>query len=806
MDYKNHISFTFKRMQKQSLKLLSLKYIILLLVGVMIFGCGSNSGKKTRLVIWGISQGEYMVGQYAAIDAFEQAHPGVEVITSPAGRVGGPQKLMTAIVGGVPPDVMYQDRFTIGGWASHEAFMALDNFIKNDNDTTHGINPKDFYQSTWNEANYKGKVYAIPYDVDVRVLYYNKLMLRQAGFVNKEGDVVPPKTWGQLLKYNKKLTIKNDGGGFDRIGFIPLFGQSTFYLFARQNGGRFVSKDGKKCLLTSPPIVGALNWLVKYYDTIGGRASVDGFTRSFLSKADDPFLIGQVAMMVDGNWKLSNIARYKPDMNFGVAPAPVPKGEPPITWSGGFSFAIPSGAKHPKLAWEFIKWMSSPAAWEIRDRVLQRYNRSRGGAYVPSLSANKKVNKLIWEKFIVNNENLKDKYKTSLRTCIDMLSHSKYRAVTPVADKLWDQQTRAAEYATYHYLSPEKALAQSQKVIQRDLNKIHSKVKGNIVNWWFVSLFILGILFVIGIGYLYWRIRKVRFGSVTRRALFAGLFFISPWIVGFIVFMAVPIVASIVLSFTQYDVLHAARWVSFHNYSELFTSDPLFWKSLWNTTYMIVQVPMGLAIGLAIALLLNAKAKGIRIFRTLFYLPAVVPMVAMTILWMWLLQPSHGFINEALALIGIKGPTWLSSPVWSKPSIIFMNLWTAGSGMIIWLAGLQGIPHVLYESADIDGATRWQKFRHVTFPMLTPYVFFNLVMGMIGIFQIFTSAYIITNGVGGPVDSTLFYVLYLFNNAFRYYKMGYASAMAWVLFIIILIFTLVQLLLSKKWVYYEEGK
>ncbi len=781
--------------------------LLIVAVSLFAFNCGETTHNKTELVVWGMSEGEFMIGTYAAIDAFEQTHPDIKIITSPAGRNGGPQKLMTAIVGGVPPDVMFQDRFTIGGWASHDAFMPLNSFIQSDANSSTKLIPNDFYSSTWNEATYKGKVYAIPYDVDVRVLYYNKTILRNAGFVDSQGKVIPPKTWSDLYRYNKKLTIINNHGGFERVGLIPLYGPATFYLFAVQNGGKLLSEDGKTCTMTDPKIVEALSWLTHYYDAMGGRDKVEGFMHSFLSDANDPFFTGQVAMTLNGNWDLGDIARYEPGMDFGVIPAPVPAGKKYVTWSGGFSLAIPAGAKHPKLAWEFIKWMSSPAAWEIRNRVMQQYYHSRGGLYVPGLSANGKVNQMVWEEFVENNPDLADKYKEGLRTCIDMLPNSRFRAVSPVAEKLWDQLQRATSYATYHVLSPEKALQQSQQVVQSELNSINNEKNiGYEVNYWTLSLYILLLLLLISIGFVVWKTRQIYVGSLTRRSLFAGIFFISPWIIGFLVFLAIPIIASIILSFTQYDVLHSARWVAMKNYTNLFSNDSLFWKSLLNTAFMLIEVPLSLSIGLAIALLLNSKAKGIAVYRTLYYLPSVVPLVAMSILWMWLLQPSSGFVNETLRLFGIHGPTWFSSPVWSKPAIIFMNLWTAGGGMIIWLAGLQGIPEVLYEAAEIDGAGRWNKFIHITLPMLTPYIFFNFIMGMIGSFQIFTSAYIITNGDGGPVDSTLFYVFYLFNNAFRYFKMGYASAMAWVLFIIILIFTLVQIWLSKKWVYYEENK
>jgi len=275
-------------------------------------------------------------------------------------------------------------------------------------------------------------------------------------------------------------------------------------------------------------------------------------------------------------------------------------------------------------------------------------------------------------------------------------------------------------------------------------------------------------------------------------------------LVGFLLLTAGPIVASILLSFCEYDVLHPVRWAGLDNYRAL-PRDPLFWKSLGNTLFMVLGVPLGMAVSLGVAMLLNARVKGMAFYRTIYYLPAIVPAVASSILWIWVLNPQFGLVNVALQrLFGITGPQWLQSELWSKPSILLMGLWGAGAGMIIWLAGLKGIPETLYEAAEIDGAGGWAAFRHVTIPMLSPYIFFNLIMGVIGTFQIFTQAYIMTGG--GPVDSTLFYVYYLFNNAFRYFKMGYASALAWILFVIILALTLLQLRLGKRWVYYEGEK
>lgn len=290
--------------------------------------------------------------------------------------------------------------------------------------------------------------------------------------------------------------------------------------------------------------------------------------------------------------------------------------------------------------------------------------------------------------------------------------------------------------------------------------------------------------------------------ATERRANITGLLFAMPWILGLLIFIAYPITASLYYSFCDYDAIRAPHWVGLENYHTLFFDDDLFWKSLWNTMYMvIVGLPIGLVAALAIALLLNQKVRGMAFYRTLYYLPSITPVIATSILWMWLLNPQIGLINILLKKLGIpNAPAWLTDPLWSKPALILMGLWGAGGGMVIYLAALQDVPESLYEAASLDGATSLQKFRHVTLPMLSPVILFNLIMGLIGSFQYFTQAYVMTNG--GPEDSTTFYALHLFNRAFYDFRMGYASAMAWVLFLVTLICTAIVLRSSARWVYY----
>ncbi|WP_309120697.1 sugar ABC transporter permease [Paenibacillus sp.] len=297
------------------------------------------------------------------------------------------------------------------------------------------------------------------------------------------------------------------------------------------------------------------------------------------------------------------------------------------------------------------------------------------------------------------------------------------------------------------------------------------------------------------------RNRTFKMNMRTKEAINGYLFF-SPWLIGLIFFLGGPILYSLYLSFTSYNMLSAPKWVGTLNYRILFSEDPLFWESLYNTLYYVAfSVPLSTVAGVLMAVLLNQKVKGIGVWRTIFYLPSVVSIIVVSLLWQWIFDPSFGLINSALAQIGIEGPGWLQDRVWSKPSLIIMSLWGVGGGMIIYLAGLQGISRELYEAATVDGAGRMRQFFNITIPMLTPTIFFNLIMGVLGGFQVFVQAFIMTGG--GPVNSTMFYALYLYNKAFRDLAMGYASAMAWVLLVISLMFTLLILRTSKSWVYYE---
>lgn len=295
---------------------------------------------------------------------------------------------------------------------------------------------------------------------------------------------------------------------------------------------------------------------------------------------------------------------------------------------------------------------------------------------------------------------------------------------------------------------------------------------------------------------------KKRKSSLMRKEAIEGYLCIAPWLFGLLFLTLGPVIFSFGMSLSKWDMINPPKMVGFANYATILTDDFRFRQSLKVTAiYAAFAVPLGLVCSLALAMLLNLNLKGMRAFRSIFYIPAILPGVATAMVWLTVFKPQGGVFNSILGWFGVAPIPWLTNPDWALPSFVVMSLWGVGGGMIIYLAGLQSVPTQLYEAAEIDGAGSWSKFRNITLPMISPTIFFNLVMGVIGSFQVFTSSFVMTQG--GPAYSTLFYVLYLYQKAFKYLQMGYACALAWILFAVILILTLIIFKSSARWVYYE---
>ena len=299
-------------------------------------------------------------------------------------------------------------------------------------------------------------------------------------------------------------------------------------------------------------------------------------------------------------------------------------------------------------------------------------------------------------------------------------------------------------------------------------------------------------------GFWIWGISPLR-----RQEAITGYFFIAPWVVGFFIFILGPFLISFYLSFTTYSVLQPGRWVGVANYEKaLLGGDRFFFTSLWNTTYYVLgMVPLRIVLGFLLALLLNVKIRGVTVWRTFFYVPSIVPIVATSIIWIYLLNPKFGLVNFTLGLVGIPGSNWLSDPQWAKPALILMSTTWVGQPMLIFLAGLQSIPSHLYEAAELDGANGWQRMLRITIPLMTPIIFFNFIIQVIQGFQVFGQVMVMTPN-GGPLQSTRVYILHLFKHAFDNFSMGYASALAWILFVIVLILTFISVRSSDRWVFY----
>lgn len=795
---------------------------VLCLVGMM----PASWAKEPQVITyWGQGYGPDSKGLEATIREFERRNPNyrVRVLSMGAGRMN-PQKLLTSIVGDAAPDLVYQDRFTISDWANRGAFLPLDDLMARDKGTDPMTPNLDrFVSAAVQEATYGGKLYGIPFGADTRILYYNKEVFRQEAPALRAAGLDPdraPRTWKEVLAYSKVLTKFDKNGRLTRAGFIPNYGNSWLYIYAFQNNASFISKDGRTCTLYSPESEEALQFMVDGYDLLGGYENSSKFQSSFRGNEYDPFFKGQVAMKIDGDWIMPNFLKYAPNLDFGVAPPPVPddrfykrgrfKDEKDqfITWVGGFCYAIPKGARNVEGSWKLIKWLSSADARLLEFSAQAEWEKRRGREFVPRILANKDANARSFELLKPTDKRVAD----ALKLHIEMANYARIRPVTFVGQVLWDEHTRAVDRAGLKGVTPKQALLEGQQRVQKDLDADFDKEKYPKMDLrWPTLLGVGATLLVLGICVI--GFKRAPMGKLERHEAIWGYAFISPWLIGFLIFTIGPMVASLFFSFTQYNVLTDARWVGIKNYRDLFQTDSeRLLKGLYNVAYLGgIGVPLGIASGLAVAMLLNTGVKAMRFYRTTFYLPAIVPGMAATILWIYILSPdpNRGLINSTwlsvlTPMFGVQPPGWTSVESWAKPGLLVMGLWGAGSGMLLWLAALKGIPSSLYEAAGIDGASPRQQFFSITLPMLSPVILFSTIMGFIGAMNEFDRVYVITAGEGaGSNDTMMTPVYYLFQNAFAFFKMGYASALAWVLFVIILVFTLAQLIVSKKYVYDE---
>jgi len=778
------------------------KIPVFIVLWTIAFSClAQTTVEPIELHVWGLSMSAPRVGWYALVDAFERKYPHIKVVIGPADRGSDMQKLLCGIVGDSPPDVFKREAMLLGDISARDIIRPLDSFVEADRAIPNGVHKENYPEGLWESCRGQdGHIYGIPEGINALLLAYNKDNFRRAGLDPEN----PPQTWEAWLDAARKMTRYDDRGRVLELGCMihTEYSIDDLVFYMQQLGAKVISDDGRTCLLDQPEALEALKFVSAMYEATGGRKAFDTFAQYLEGTGRCPLGDGGIAMLVGDDWTIDSVITRAPDMDLGIIPVPHPAGRPPISTSAKHGvYHIPINARHPEEAWLFIRFATSPEGMlEYYRAIVAADPTATTATKYPGLWADKRTMNAIAEKYGPKEP----MYAAAYDEARNILQYTVPTINSPVSAVLRDECRRAVNRVLYGEMGPEEAILDADRRVQEQLDLFFKQDTYPLLNWTAVWS-ALAVVIIGAVAYFWWRSREEHaYTSLQRHENRMGLLFISPWIVGFVVFIAGPMVFSLAISFCDYDVIHAARFVGPQNYSFLLQKDPLFWKSLYNTAFMVLAIPVTMTVALLIALLLNASVKGMSVYRTIFYLPAITPAVATAVLWYALLNP-EGLINTALEAtlgrwFGFHAPAWLGDAHWSKPAIVLMQLWTAGGNMILWLAGLQSIPKQYYEAASIDGAGKIRQFFSVTLPMLTPYIFFTFVTGIIGVFQIFAQALVLTRG--GPADSTLFYVYYLFNNAFRYFKMGYASAQAWILFIIVMILTLIQWRMAKRWVHY----
>ncbi|NMC82986.1 MAG: extracellular solute-binding protein [Armatimonadetes bacterium] len=753
-----------------------------LLVGILLSMPGHAEPVTITYMGWGNPQEKKISEDLLA--SFEKTHPHIKVRYIHTSDFES--KLRTMMAGDIAPDVFYMPAESFEIYARKNTLLDLDPLIR---ETKFDV--ADFFPQVLKAFIYQGKHYGIPKDFTTQVMYYNKDLFDKAGVPYPTRDW----TWSDMLSAARKMTLDfNNDGRIDQFGLQFSSGLVGVYGFSRQAGGDFFVTDEqgtpRKSTINSPEVLKALTFLrdLNFKDEVV-LSSATGAGRD----AQTEFSNGRLAMLLGyGRWLTP---RFREMNKFRWDAAEMPREKERFSIIYTVAYSISAKTKHPKEAFELLSYLTGPVGQALNSDL---------GLAIPAIRS------VAYSDHFINPKGDVDD-RAFLRT----IEYAEVIPRTPnpeefneICNPYWEQ------VLTLNTMQPADALKQMDPKVNAFLEKWRTLRSYPKVNWTLV-LSILAVLLTIAVGVIVWFFRRSGpIGRLARQEERTGYMFIAPWILGVLLFGLFPIFTSLFLSLCEWDAitpLSNVRWLGFANYARAFTVEPKFWIALRVTAiYSIVSVPIGLVLSVAIAMLLNQKVKGIPLFRTLYYLPSLVGGVSVAVLWWRIFNRDFGLLNYALLRMGLydlwnmKPIDWLGHETWALPAMIIMSLWGVGGGMLIYLAGLQGIPTQMYEAASIDGAGKITQFFKITLPMLSAVIFFNLIMGIIGSFQVFTQAFVMTSG--GPNNATLFYVLYLFQKGFQQFEMGYASALAWVLFAIVLVLTAFVMKSSKSWVYYEGGK
>lgn len=749
--------------------------------------------------------------------AFERAHPGVVVHLENVDYRIYFQKLLTQYAANSAPDVAMLDPQNFQQFAKRGALVDLSPIVGQ----TPGFQLGKYYKPIVDTLRWRKDLYVLPRDIaPIGLIYYNKRLFKEAGLALPDGswtwsEQPRPELGSRCFTYcMERLTQRAPDGRVARWGFAASWTGAFTDTVAFSSGARYVDDPEAftKLNFEDPRVVHAFDFVAGLALEKHWMPSPTELTSVVQTSAVDLFIGQKAAMYQCGIWDVPHIrAALKPgspeffDWDITLAPGHLnpATGKVIRAWpTGGSGYAIMSSTPHPREAWELVQWMSGEHAMKAM---------ARAGIAQPAIRA-----LAIGPDWIPGPDTpLEQRYPAS-RIVTDQAVP--YVVFPPTAD-YWAEVSGLVFAKTEPIYagttSAKSALSEGNKIASTRLSAILSKEQLPAFNWlWGIGCGLAGLA-ALG-AWIYLPERKQKRSRAQKRESRIGYLFLSPWIIGMLTLTIGPMVLSLLMSFSDWDIILPAKWRASGNYHEALFQDPRFWNSMRVTgVFTLIAVPLGLAFALVLAMLLNQKVKGMPIFRTFFYLPSLASVVASSLLWMKIFQPEGGLLN--LILFGPKGtggsawlrhllslngqaPNWLGTEQLALPSLMIMSLWGVGGGMIILLAGLQGIPEFYYEAAKLDGTSAWQRFRAVTVPLLSPALFFTLLTGVIGSLQTFTQSFVMTQG--GPNDSTRFFMLHLYDEGFGNLRMGYASCLAWLLFAVILGVTIAQFRLNRL-VYYE---
>lgn len=768
-----------------------------------------------RMVVWDGDESLRVLRK--VVTEFEEQNPGVKVKLENVDYRYFFQRLLSQVAGNTAPDVAMLDPQNFQKFAKRDALVRLDDLFSSSPD----FYLKDYYPQIVDTFKYKEGLYVLPRDIaPIGLIYYNKRLFQEAGLKEPDGswtwDFEPrPELREKCFTYcMEKLTVRNTQGKVVRWGFAPSWTGAWTDTVAFSLGARYVDDPQKftKLNFTDPRVIRAFDFVRGLANDRHWMPSQTELTSVAQTTAVELFISQKVAMYQCGIWDVPHIRQaLKPgspqffEWDITTAPGYVDPTTGKVNRAaptGGSGYAIMKSTPHPAEAWKLVRWMAGEPGMRAMARagIAQPAMRrlAQGPDWIPG-----------------PDTPVEQRYPTN-RIVTDRAVEA---VVFPPTADYWAEVSGLVFAKTEPIYSgtttAQAALTEGNRVASDRLKGILREERLQKFDWR-IGGAVAMLLLAATIAWIYAPERGVKRTRAQKQEGRASLWFLSPWITGTLVFTVGPMLLSLLMSFTDWDIIQPAKWRGAGNYSEALFEDARFWQTVKVTLiYTAVSVPLTLAFSLALALLLNTKVRGMPVYRTLFYLPALASLVASSLIWRKVLQPDGGLLNILLfggdgkrnffglaQALGTNGqlPNWLGDEKLALPSLILMSLWGVGGGMVILLAGLQSIPDFYYEAATLDGAGLWQKFKVVTIPLVAPALFFTLITGVIGSFQAFTQAYVMTQG--GPNDATRFYMLHLYEQGFGNLRMGYASALAWLLFIAVFVVTRVQWKLNKS-IYYE---